>query len=84
MKILDKYILKKFLSAFFFVVLIIVSIIVVIDITEKTEKFIKAELTFIEIFSFYMDYIPWIANTIAPHHHIYCGCIRDIQVGKSY
>lgn len=66
MKLLDKYILKKFLSAFFFVVLIIVSIIVVIDITEKTEKFIKANLNFVEILGFYLDYIPWIANTIAP------------------
>lgn len=46
--------------------LIIVSVIVVIDITEKTEKFGKAELTFGQIAGFYMDFIPWIANFITP------------------
>lgn len=41
-------------------------IIVVIDITEKIEKFSKAELNFVQIAGFYMDYIPWLANTITP------------------
>ena len=35
MKILDRYILKKFLSTFVYVVLMLVAIIIVIDITEK-------------------------------------------------
>jgi hypothetical protein len=38
MKILDKYILKKILSTFFFVVLILVAIICIIDLTEKIDK----------------------------------------------
>jgi len=66
MKIIDKYILKKFLSAFVFIMLLLVLIIVVIDITEKIDKFNKAELSFIQIAGFYMDYIPWLANTITP------------------
>ena len=36
MNIIDRYILKKVLSTFFFVVLILMAIITVIDITEKT------------------------------------------------
>ena len=55
MKIIDKYILKKFLSAVFFIMLLLVLIIVVIDITEKIEKFNKAELTFLQIAGFYLD-----------------------------
>lgn len=66
MKLLDKYILKQFLGAFAFTVLIIVSVIVVIDITEKTEKFVKAKLEVSQIASYYMDFIPWIANFITP------------------
>lgn len=66
MKIIDKYILKKFLSAFVFIMMLLVLIIVVIDITEKIEKFNKAELNFSQIAGFYMDYIPWLANTITP------------------
>lgn len=66
MKLIDRYILKQFLGAFIFTVLIIVSVIVVIDITEKTEKFVRAELEAGQIFAYYMDFIPWIANFITP------------------
>ena len=66
MKIIDKYILKKFLGAFIFTVLIIVSIIVVIDITEKTDKFAEAGLETSQILGYYLDFIPWIANFITP------------------
>ena len=66
MKLLDRYILKQFLGAFVFTVLIIVSVIVVIDITEKTEKFGKADLSFEQIAGFYLDFVPWIANFITP------------------
>lgn len=66
MKIIDKYILKKFLSAFFFVVLILIAVITVIDITEKTEKFVKAKVTTDQIIQYYIDFIPWMANLITP------------------
>lgn len=66
MKLIDKYILKRFLGAFIFTVLIICSVILVIDITEKTEKFVKAEVTTEQIIGYYMDFIPWIANFITP------------------
>ena len=66
MKLLDRYIISKFLSAFFFVVLILVAVITVIDITEKTEKFVKAQVTTEQIIYYYIDFIPWIANLITP------------------
>lgn len=66
MKLIDKYILKKFLGAFIFTVLIIVSIILVIDITEKTDKFAEAGLETSQVLGYYMDFIPWIANFITP------------------
>ena len=66
MKLIDLYILKKFLGAFIFTVLIIVSVILVIDITEKTEKFVKAGVSTEQILGYYGDFIPWIANFITP------------------
>ena len=66
MKLIDKYILKKFLGAFIFTVLIIVSVILVIDVTEKTEKFVKAGVSTGQILGYYLDFIPWIANFITP------------------
>ena len=66
MKILDRYILKKFLSSYLFVVLILVAVITVIDITEKSDDFLEHKLTFNQIAGYYIDFIPWIANLITP------------------
>ena len=66
MKILDRYILKKFLSSYLFVVLILVAVITVIDITEKSDDFLEHQLTFDQIAGYYIDFIPWIANLITP------------------
>ena len=66
MKLLDKYILKRFLSTFFFVVLILLAVITIIDLTEKMDKFAKAGLKATEIIGYYLDFIPWIASLLAP------------------
>ncbi|CAN5298621.1 LptF/LptG family permease [soil metagenome] len=66
MKIIDRYILKKILSTFFFVVLILMAIITVIDVTEKMDKFAKNNLDFETILGYYLDFIPWVAGLITP------------------
>ena len=54
-KKLDQYIIKKFLSTFFFTVLIFSMISGIIDFSEKVEKFIESAITRKEIF---IDYYP--------------------------
>jgi lipopolysaccharide export system permease protein len=66
MKILDKYILKKFISTFFFVVLLFVLILSVIDFTEKNEDFIKAKVPGLEILLYYSHFMPYMANLLSP------------------
>ena len=67
MKILDKYITKKLLITFFFVVLTLITIICAIDYVEKNEDFLKHKLTFGFIFSnYYIYFIPYMANMISP------------------
>ncbi|HZB13246.1 MAG TPA: LptF/LptG family permease [Chryseolinea sp.] len=66
MKLLDKYILKTFLVTFFFVVLILLTVVTVIDLTDKMDKFAKAELDAVAIFGYYLDYIPWIGSLLTP------------------
>lgn len=66
MKLLDKYILKRFLSTFFFVVLILLAVITVIDLTEKMDKFAKADLGPAQIAGYYLDFIPWIGSLVTP------------------
>jgi lipopolysaccharide export system permease protein len=66
MKLLDQYILKKFLSTFVFVVLILLAVVGVIDLTDKMDKFAKAGVTNAQIFQYYVDYVYWIGSFITP------------------
>jgi lipopolysaccharide export system permease protein len=65
--ILDKYIIKKFLAAFFFSVVILVSVICVIDFTEKNDDFIQHNLSMSTvIFGYYIYLFPYFANLLSP------------------
>jgi lipopolysaccharide export system permease protein len=67
MKLIDKYIIRKFLGTFFFSLSLIILIVVVFDISEKLEDFIdkKAPLKAI-IFDYYFNFIPYIINLFSP------------------
>lgn len=66
MKLIDRYILRQFLSTYIFVVTLLLAVITVIDLTEKTDKYAKANLGFLDILSYYGDFLPWIAGLITP------------------
>jgi lipopolysaccharide export system permease protein len=66
MKLLDRYILRQFLSTYVFVVAVLLAVITVIDLTEKTDKYAKAQLGFVEILGYYGNFLPWIAGLITP------------------
>jgi lipopolysaccharide export system permease protein len=67
LKILDKYISKRFLITYIYVVMIIVAIVVVVDYTEKADDFIEKKAPTSEIiFSYYLNFIPYWANYISP------------------
>jgi lipopolysaccharide export system permease protein len=66
MKLIDKYILKRFLSTFFFVVLILLAVITVIDLTEKMDKLAKAQVDNGQILMYYLNFIPWIGSLLTP------------------
>ncbi len=66
MKILDRYILKNFLTSYVFVIFIIEIVVVLIHFTDNNENFIKNELTAGQIFGYYVDYVPYVANMISP------------------
>ncbi|TCI85241.1 LptF/LptG family permease [Tenacibaculum sp. M341] len=68
MRILDWYILKKYLKTFLFTLLILIPIAVAIDISEKIDKFLRHEnLTFFEVANdHYKNFIIYYANTFMP------------------
>ena len=62
-KILDRYIIRKFLGTYFFSIALIIVIVVVFDWTEKTDDFyeLKAPLNAI-LFQYYANFIPFFIN----------------------
>jgi lipopolysaccharide export system permease protein len=67
MKILDWYILKKFLSTFVFTMLVITVIAVVIDTEEKADDFVRSGLNTWQIIMHYeIGFIPFIMSMIFP------------------
>lgn len=66
-KIIDRYIIGKFLSTFFFALGLIILIAIVFDISEKIDDFIekKAPLRAIA-FDYYLNFIPYFANLFSP------------------
>lgn len=67
MKILDWYIIKKFLSTFFFAIFVFTIISVVIDYGEKSDDFVKTGWGFIKIFTeYYSAFIPHIIALLFP------------------
>ncbi len=67
MKILDIYILKKFLTTYVFVVLVILAVICAIDYSEKSDDFLKHSLGFKEIVVvYYFNFVMHLIGLITP------------------
>lgn len=67
MKILDRYILGKFVRTFLFVVLLLNLIVCVVDYTEKSDDFIKHNLGLQQIFSeYYINLFVYWVTTLSP------------------
>lgn len=66
MKIIDKYIIRKFLGTFFFSLALIIAVAVIFDISEKLDDFIERKAPFGAIvFDYYFNFIPYFANLFA-------------------
>lgn len=67
MKILDLYIIKKFLGTYFFIVAIILAIVIVFDLVEKVDDFMDSHAPLQSIiFDYYMNLLPYYANMLSP------------------
>lgn len=67
LRLLDKYVLGKLLTTFFFTVVVLVMVICVIDFTEKNDDFIKHNLgAWMIIRDYYLNLFPYYANLLSP------------------
>ncbi len=65
--ILDRYIISKFLTTFFFALGLIIAIAIIFDISEKIDDFIEKKAPFNAIvFDYYLNFIPYFANLFSP------------------
>ncbi len=63
MKIIDKYIIKKFLGTFFYAITLLILIVIIFDISENIDRFIKNEAPLRAIvFDYYLNFIPYFIN----------------------
>src|SRR5664279_178798 len=66
-KIIDRYIIRKFLGTFFFCLVLIMTIAVVFDFAEKIDNFMERQAPVKAIiFDYYMNFIPYFAMLFAP------------------
>lgn len=67
LKILDWYIIKKFIGTYFYSIALIISISIVFDINENLAKFAQyhAPLRAIVV-DYYMNFVPYFANLFSP------------------
>ncbi len=63
MKIIDYYIIKKFLGTFFYAITLLIIVVIIFDISENIDEFLEhdAPLKAI-IFGYYLNFIPYFIN----------------------
>jgi len=66
-RILDKYIVKKFIVTFFVSLFLIIGIVIIFDISEKIDDFVSNQAPMKEIiFTYYLNFIPYFMNMFSP------------------
>jgi lipopolysaccharide export system permease protein len=66
-KLIDAYIMRKFLGTFFFCLVLILTIAVVFDFAEKIDNFMEKDAPVKAIiFDYYLNFIPYFATLFAP------------------
>lgn len=66
-KILDWYIIKKFIGTYIYSIMLIISISIVFDINENLAKFSESHAPLRAIvFDYYLNFIPYFANLFSP------------------
>lgn len=66
MKILDRYILRKFLGTFFYAIIILAVIACVIDLSQKMEDFVRHKAPLSEILNYFKNFMPYMVALLYP------------------
>ena len=65
--IIDRYIIRKFITTYFFALLLIIGIVIIFDISEKIDDFVSKEAPLRAIVvNYYLNFIPFFVNMFSP------------------
>lgn len=64
-KILDRYIIKKFLGTYIFAIALLLAIVIMFDVNEKFDAFLKAPIK-ATIVDYFVNFLPYFANQFSP------------------
>lgn len=66
-KIIDRYIMKKFIMTLFVSLILIIGIVIIFDISEKIDNFVSNQVPLKSIiFDYYVNFIPYFMNMFSP------------------
>ncbi len=65
-KLIDRYVLQKFLSIWLMAILAFLVIFHIVDVIEKIDWFLKYNLTFEQVLQFYKYQLPWFISIAIP------------------
>jgi lipopolysaccharide export system permease protein len=66
MKLLDLYIIKRYLGTFIVMILLFIPIGIMVDVAEKIDKFKEKEVPIASILEYYIDFTWYFANLLFP------------------
>lgn len=64
-RIIDRYIIRKFLGTYVFAIILVLAITIMFDINEKLDAFTKAPLR-ATLFDYFLNFLPYFANQFSP------------------
>ncbi len=64
--IIDKYILKRYLTTFTVMLLLFIPIGIIVDVSEKINKILENKVPFDKVASYYVDFVIYFANLLFP------------------
>ena len=83
-KLLDKYIIKKFLINFLFIIISFTIIFLVVDIIDNLDKFITRGISSDEMINYYILTIPWFISIALPMTLLMSTIISFISLQKNH
>ena len=82
-KLLDKYIIKKFITNFLFIIISFIVIFLIVDIIDNLDKFINRGISNKELIRYYFYTIPWFISIALPMTMLISTIITFISLQKN-